>query len=143
VNVFRQTFRRVTDEVAVDGGLRPLLTKGGDRDLLVIPKQRPDGFEVRLECYDYGVYPSAGGWHGGCWDVTIWEPEELARSLREFISSVLTDAVLLVHESNGKPYKWVLEHQYEGERVCSKTGFLFFNWFGRRAQRRYSNGYAS
>src|SRR5204863_7361476 len=101
--------------------------------------QHQQGFDVRLECLDYGVYPSAEGWHGGPWDVTVWKPEELERSLREFISSVLTDAVLLVHESNGKPYKWVLEHQSEGERISDETGLFFFNWFGRRAQRRYSN----
>ena len=139
MNAFRETFRRTVEELAAEYRLEPRWTRGGDRDVVVIPKQKLEGFEVRFECLDYGVYASADGWHGAPWDVTIWEAEQLAESLREFISSVMVDAVLLVYESNGKPYKWVLEHQFEGERVRDKTGLFFFNWFGRRGQRKYSN----
>lgn len=140
MNAFRETFRCVIEEMAPMQGLKPVWTRGDDLDVVVFPKQCPDGFEVRLECFDYGVYPLAEGWHSGAWDVTVWKPEELKRSLREFINSVVVDAVLHVHESNGKPYKWVLEYQFEGKRISDETDLFFFNWFGRRTRKKYFNG---
>lgn len=139
MNEFRETFRRIVEEEMAMHGLQPLWEKGMDRDAVVIPKQGKEGFEVQLECFDYGIYPYAEGWHGGPWDVTVWKPSELECSLREFIRSALTDAVLVVHESNGKQYKWILEYQFEGERVSDEVGLLFFNWFGNRTVKRYCN----
>jgi hypothetical protein len=117
----------------------PILRTKDDRDVFIIPKQTPNGFEVELEYMDYGVYPSAEGWHGGCWDVTVFEPSEIANSLREFIGSILCDASLEVKYSNDKPYCWILHYQYEGERVKDETGLLFFNWLGWRKNIEFTN----
>jgi len=110
-----------------------------DRDILCIPPQSEHGFPVELECMDYGVYPSAEGWHGGCWDVTVWKPKDLEASLREFLNSLVTDAELKIYYSGAKPYKWVLHHTFEGQRVADETGLLFFNWFGRRSNETKRN----
>jgi len=92
---------------------------------------------------DYGVYPSAGGWHGGCWDVTVWEIGSVGSSLIEFIESVLNDAVLEIHYSSGKPYRWLLNHNFEGQRVVDETGLILYNWFGDKTVERFSNAKAT
>ncbi|KJS05183.1 MAG: hypothetical protein VR73_12730 [Gammaproteobacteria bacterium BRH_c0] len=97
------------------------------------------GFSVELECMDYGVYPSAEGWHGGCWDVTVWEPKDLEASLHEFLYSVVNDAELVIYYSGSKPYKWVLHHTFEGQRVADETGLILFNWFGNRSSETKHN----
>lgn len=139
MNEFREAFRKTISELsgtmAVPGELRTI----EDRDIFIIPKQGVDGFETQLECMDYGVYPSAEGWHGGCWDVTVWKSQDLGPSLKEFAFSILQDAVLVVSFSNGKPYKWVLSHTFEGERFNDETGLLFYNWFGQRSTKEYTN----
>lgn len=139
---FRKAFQKAVEPYTRGMAPRAFLEFGDEKDILRIPETHPSGFEVQLECMDYGVYPSAQGWHGGCWDVTVWEPNKLGSSLVEFVDSVLNDAVLEVHLTNGNPYKWVLKHTFEGERVFDETGLLFFNWFGRRSIERYSNGTA-
>jgi hypothetical protein len=96
--------------------------------------------EVQLECMDFGVYPSVDGWHGGCWDVTVWEPNKLEVEIVAFISSFANNAALEVYYSNLKAYKWVLHHTIEGERISDETGQIFFNWFGRRSKKVFSNG---
>jgi hypothetical protein len=133
MNEFRDSFRRVSKEFLSLLSVPGNLCSEHDRDVLCVPSQKATGFEVKLECMDYGVYPSAEGWHGGCWDVTVWKPQDLERSLREFLASVLSDAELEIFYSGSKPYKWVLHHTYEGQQVADETGLLFFNWFGRRS----------
>ena len=143
VSEFRQKFREVVEHYLKDLACPAILECSEDRDLLVIPGQRSGGFEAQLECMDYGVYPSVAGWHGGCWDVTIWEIESLGPSLIEFIESVLNDAVLAIHYSNGKAYKWVLNHNFEGQRVSDETGLIFYNWFGEKTVKTFSNAKAT
>lgn len=141
MNVFREAFRRTVEDTTEKLGVSPVWEKTEDRDLVILPKQNPDGFEVRLECMDYGVYPVAEGWEGGCYDVTIWKPEDLSSSLMEFIKSVVSDAELIVYYSNGKPYKWILHHPlFEGNEVFDETGSWLFNWFGKKTRKIYRNG---
>lgn len=140
MNPFREAFRRAFEEATENLPVPPMFQKKKDHDLVIVPKQNANGFEVCLQCFDYGVYPSADGWHGGPWDVTVWKPIELSTSIAEFIASVTSDAVLHVHYSNEKPFKWVLHHQFEGKRIFDETGMIFFNWFGKRTQKTFCNG---
>ena len=133
MNEFRESFRKVAKEFMPSLSVAAEIKLEQDRDILCIPPQSERGFPVELECMDYGVYPSAEGWHGGCWDVTVWKPEDLAGSLREFLNSLVSDAELEVCYSGSKPYKWILHHTFEGQRVADTTGLIFFNWFGRRS----------
>ena len=113
---------------------------------MVIPEQRKGGFSTRLDCFDYGVYPSVRGWHGGCWDITAVSPEELASEISGFVDSILNDAILEIRYSNMKAYKWLLNYQIKGSRAREETGLLLFNWFGSRSVQRFtsmSSGYSS
>ena len=140
MNEFRETFRKVA-RVAIDGlNIPASLDFNEEKDSLVIPKQNENGFSVSLECLDYGVYTSAEGWHGGCWDVTAWEPQRLEKVLKEFIKSILNDAFLEIRYSNSKPYKWIMHYQFEGEWVSDETGLLFYNWFGTKSKQEFCNG---
>jgi hypothetical protein len=141
MNEFRETFRATANSLT-DGIIVPaIMDFGDDSDKLTIPAQNPNGFDIELECFDYGVYPtSSTGWHSGAWDVTVLKPKELEASLTEFIYSVLNDAVLDIFYSNKKPHKWVLHLQFEGERIFDETGLILFNWLGKRNQISYSNG---
>lgn len=143
MNTFRQAFRNAAEKAAEGIAASVILDFGEEKDTLVIPKQREAGFAVTLECFDYGVYPLAKGWHSGCWDVTVWEPQHLEQGIREFIHSILNDAVFEVRYSNSKPYKWIMHYQFDGDRVSDATGTILFNWFGVRTKRRLSNGAAT
>ncbi|MEJ1469909.1 MAG: hypothetical protein RPU59_02400 [Candidatus Sedimenticola sp. (ex Thyasira tokunagai)] len=143
MNKFRETFREVallaTEGIAVPA----VLDIGEEKDRLVIPKQRENGFGVTLECFDYGVYPLAEGWHSGCWDVTVWEAQQLKQGLAEFIHSVLNDAVFEIRYSNSRPFKWIMYYQFEGNRISDETGTILFNWFGNRTVKRCTNAEAT
>jgi len=102
------------------------------------------GFEVRLVCESYGLYPYAGEWHGAPWDAAVWKPTALSRAVTEFLKAVLSrDSALQVRYANGKPFKWVLHHRFEGKRVSDETGLLYYNWFGRRTTRTFQNEWLS
>lgn len=140
MNEFRNAFREAVKTATKNIAVRFIFISGTKNDLLTIPKQNENGFEILLECMDYGVYSSIDRWNGGCWDVTGWEPDELKKSLSEFISSILSDAIFEIHYSNGKPYKWILHHIFEGEPISTKHNLLFYNWFGKKTSRLFSNG---
>ena len=139
VSEFIEAFRSAATSVLAENPAIPVEWLSNPVSLRVFPSSET-GFEVRLVCETYGLYPYAGEWHGAPWDVTVWEPESLSRVVNEFLRSVLSpDSALEVHYSNGKPFKWILLHCYEGQKVSEETGLLFFNWFGRRSLRRFQN----
>ena len=112
------------------------------RRVLSIPKQDTGGFDVRIECESYGLYPVADGWHGAPWDnnPSVGTPEKIAEQCFGFLRTVLSpDAVLNVHFSAGKPYKWILSYPTGQLPVNDETGLLLFNYFGRREVREYRN----
>ncbi|QYZ66550.1 MAG: hypothetical protein HPY30_11475 [Gammaproteobacteria bacterium (ex Lamellibrachia satsuma)] len=139
MNKFREIFREVALSATEGITVPAVLDKGEEKDILVIPKQRENGFGVSLECFDYGVYPLAEGWHSGCWDVTVWVPQQLKQGLAEFIDSVLNDAVFEIRYSNLRPYKWIMYYQFEGDRMSDEVGTILFNWFGNRTVKRFTN----
>lgn len=94
-------------------------------------KASPGGFPVELQCETYGVYPKALGWHGPPWDVTVYLPEAMAETAKEFLRSVLSPkSSLEVHRSNGKPYKHVLRYVFDEELVADVEATRCYNWFG-------------
>jgi hypothetical protein len=102
------------------------------------------GYDVRLVCESYGVYPYAGDWHGAPWDAAAWPPARLKQSVQEFLLSVLSPSgELTVHRSNSRPYKWVLHYSFEGQWTFEETGLMFFNWFGRRSTETLRNDWLS
>lgn len=139
MNEFRQSFRDVAAHYVEQYPETLSITLGDERDSLTIGKRGANGFDVQLECMDYGVYPSADGWHTGCWDVTVIEATELKSAMREFVDSMLEDAELEVHFSNGKPHKWIMHYQFDGDRIMDETGLLFFNWFGSKTVQTLRN----
>jgi len=143
VNEFRAAFREVVRNATRGLATSAVLESTEERDLLIVPQQREKGFEFRLECFDYGVYPTAAGWRGGCWDVTVYTADNLREALDAFLKSLLNDAVLEVRLSNARPYKWILHYCFDGARVADETGRVLFNWFGRRSTERFSNGPAT
>jgi len=141
MDIYRLTFREIYERYK-DGAAAPITLKEGvDSDVMYIPAQVPNGFDISLECFDYGVYPSSSvGWHGGSWDKTVIEPEELKKLIPEFIDSILNNAVLEVVSSNGRAFKWRLNVDCDGQRDWVEMGLLFFNWFGRRSKQSLCNG---
>ena len=139
MNEFREAFRDVAKHYSELYPQRFCLAEDEDRDILNFIKSNDDGFDIQLECMDYGVYPSSDGWHTGCWDVAVIPPSNLRDVMVEFIESILQDAELVIHSSNGKPYRWIMRYQVEGERVEDETGLILFNWFGKRSVRTLSN----
>lgn len=111
--------------------------------ILDIPKAREDGFDVRIECETYGLYPYAGRWHGAPWDAphdADTTNEGLCEDCLGFVRSVLCpDSTLTVFFASGDPYKWILTYPWNGTRMNEETGSLFFNYFGRRERRVFRN----
>lgn len=100
------------------------------------------GFPVEIVCQTYGVYPSALGWCGAPWDVTVFSPSALTETLQEFLQSVLSEnASLEVHRSNGKPYKYILNYTFDGEKVSDEEGTILYNWFGEKKVEIFSNNW--
>jgi len=110
------------------------------KEVAIIKRIDNDGFNVTLECFSYGLYPSADGWIGAPWDVTVWGNSELEKSVREFLYSVLsTYGKLEIFYSNGKAYKWILHFKHEGERSFEIEKTTFYNWFGNKSSRVFQN----
>ena len=100
------------------------------------------GFPVKIICQTYGVYPSALGWYGAPWDVTVFSSSALTEMLQEFLQSVMSEnASLEVHHSNGKPYKYILNYTFDGEQASEEEGTIFYNWFGEKKVEIFSNNW--
>lgn len=98
------------------------------------------GFPIEMLCETYGVYPKAMGWHGACWDVTVFRPDQLKEYTKEFLTSVLgPDARLEIHKANGKPFKHVLHHKFDGQHVADEKKTPFYNWFGAKSVETFRN----
>jgi hypothetical protein len=142
VSEFTETFRRAAQSVL---DTCPRIEHEWQSPLtLKIAASSASGFDVKLVCESYGLYPYAGEWHGAPWDAAIWKSERLAAAVREFLQSVLSPAgELRVRYSNGRPYKWTLRYSFEGSVVSEETGLIFFNWFGRRSVKVFRNEWAA
>lgn len=88
------------------------------KETLHIPATDPNGYDITLECWGYGLYPRAGGWRGAPWDVTGWPLNRFAASVTDFLFAALSpEGELQVFYSDGTPCKWVLRTLYEGAWV--------------------------
>jgi len=136
-HIVREIYEPLTSGIAIP----VLLKEREDSEELIIPAQHENGFDISLECYEYGIYASSSvGWHGSCWDRTVIEREEAKELVSEFIESILNNAVLEVYYSNGKLYKSRLNFQSEGSEATEEMTLVFFNWFGKKTKRRLCNG---
>ena len=96
-------------------------SSNGDGRELFIPKRDSSGFDVTVRAETYGLYPLAGGWHGAPWEPARDDPrpldpqvDELCVQFLGFIRTLLSvDAILKVHYSRRRPYRWVLEYETE------------------------------
>jgi len=141
VNEFRSKFREFSRAIVVEFGVKGLeYIQGEKKDRLMFQTSSEKGFDFTLECYDYGVYGSAGKWKSGCWDVTVWPAEDLGNELHEFVTSLLEDAVLEIWYSGSRPYKWRMNYISAGERILDEDSIWFFDWSGRKSSKQYSNG---
>lgn len=110
------------------------------KKILKIFKNSDDGFDIKIECETYGLYPSVDGWHGAPWDSNVMEFEDMCQDCLGFIRSLLcTDSKLIVSYSNDKPYKWVLCYPFEDDTYEDETGLFFFNYFGRKSKMDFQN----
>jgi hypothetical protein len=111
---------------------------------LTFPAASPEGFNVTIQCETYGLYPSAGSWHGAPWDVNTsgMTISEICEDCLGFVRSALcTDSSLEVWYSNKRPFRWVLSYPLEGRLVSDRVGLLVFNYLGRRSVRRFQNSH--
>jgi hypothetical protein len=117
MNKFRETaittIRELTDQIANP----PTWEESKDCNTVVIPKQNADGIELKFELYDYGVYPYIENHCGSPWDVTVFELDDLQRSVTEFLNSFFHDATLEVQYDSQGPFKWSYKYSFEGDRV--------------------------
>jgi hypothetical protein len=112
--------------------------------VLSIPKGDDNGFDIRLVCEMYGLYPYAGDWHGAPWDVNTPNTtlEKICEDCLGFIRSILSpDGMLTVIYAGKKPRKWILSYPFPwgASRVNDETGLLFFNYFAPRSKRVFQN----
>jgi hypothetical protein len=103
---------------------------------LSIPAQSPNGFDIRFEIDLNAVTLHWGNWH------TRFESndtlvEELFGLLRDILSPDMRIRELC---ANSSPYRGILE-TYDGTRWSAEheMGLLFWNYFGKRSVRTYSN----
>ena len=140
MNEFREIFRSFANEQISNPDKSGLsLIEGDEKDIFEFRSTLETGFNFQLECFDYGIYPYAGNWHSGCWDVTVCESNELTKSLKEFVNSLMNNALLEIYFSNGNSYKWKMHYEFEGELVSDETGLIFYNWFGQKSVKSLSN----
>jgi hypothetical protein len=108
------------------------------RKTLSIAQQSRSGFEVKVVCEAYGLYPVAGDWHGPPWDITSPDAttaEKCDRCLEFLLDLLTTNTRLRILTANGKPYRWHLEHSENGGwKTFEEMGLLLFNYFGRRSE---------
>ena len=110
--------------------------------VLHLPKQDTSGFDIRIECEPYGLYPYAGDWHGATWDANAPNTtiEEQCEQCLGFVRSLLCpDSKLSVTFAGTKPIKWVLTYPIESQIQNEETGLLLFNYFVRRHTVVYQN----
>jgi hypothetical protein len=114
-----------------------------NRMVLTIPKQNAHGFDVALECETYGLYPTAGDWHGAPWDVTT--PGSTEISLVECAFGWMKGALsptsrLRVLSASGRPYCWKLEYR-DGEvwRLAEAVGLPLWRFWGSRSEQVFQN----
>lgn len=141
MNDFTDAFREVAEAALSQFNKKSIeLVETKKKIIFMVKAPHKNGFDYRLECFEYGIYPTVDGWNGAPWDITMFSPKELKNHLSSFIKSLLHDAVLTIYYSNNKPYKWSLQYQLEGECVFEENKTMFFNWFGTKTQRRLCNG---
>jgi len=110
--------------------------------VLSVPKAEDSGFDVRIECEAYGLYPYADGWHGAPWDANAPNTtlEAICNDCLGFLRSVVSpEAILTVMYAGAKPYKWILSYPWGEARTHDETGLLLFNYFARRQTRTLQN----
>ena len=109
---------------------------------LTITRQNEDGFDVGVVCKTYGLYPTAGEWHGAPWDIGLGTTaESQAQDCLNFVRTLLCpDSRLKVLTRNGKPYRWRIEINDGKEwKLDHEVGLLFFRFFGRRSEVVFQN----
>ncbi len=110
------------------------------KETLTIHKLDENGFDVRLECESYGLYPFAGGWHGAPWDVTITSLDEFKKDAESFMRSILSpSSQLRIRYTNGRAYRWMLSYTLLGKPQIEEVGLFFYNYFGAKSERCFSN----
>ena len=115
---------------------------GKGKRVLFVPKSNDNGFDVRIECEAFGLYPYADGWHGAPWDVNTPNTtlEAICDDCLGFLRSVVSpEAVLTVKYAGTKPYRWTLSYPWGEARTNDETGLLFFNYLARRQTRMLQN----
>ncbi len=139
INEFRTIFREIATQFVETIPERFKLEKNTENDKLTIKPVSGNGFTIYLTCENYGLYPSTEEWHAPPWDAGVLENTLFIEQVNEFILSMLQDAILEVHYSNTKPYKWILHYTSEGKCIYDETGLFFYNWFGKKHIKTFSN----
>ena len=112
------------------------------KETVIIHKESDTGFNIKLECFTYGIYPSVDDWDGAAWDVTCWELQDLQKEFGSFLRYLLSpDSELIVTYANDKPFKWNLRYPYYGKITDDMRKTIVFNWFGERKEIKFQNKY--
>lgn len=110
-----------------------------DRLVLRFPAQDADGFDVALAAIDDDIELRAGRFHRHFEDNP--DPEDFIRHALGLVRDLLGPGMRLRElVAGGKPYRWFVESRTNaGWRAEEETGLLFWNVFGRRAERIFTN----
>ena len=107
---------------------------------LQFPPTGDSGFEVALQVGNGYAYVLAGHSHHAFHPPSDSPDSEIARAL-DLVRDLLSPRMRLSEvSSGGRPYRWVVERQLNGQwRPHTEDSSVFFNYFGRRSERVFQN----
>lgn len=111
----------------------------GSHATLEITGHGAPGFDITIEAGPHEFLVAAEGFHE---HLAVREPlEEFLGGITGLIRDMLSPNMRVREKlSGGKPYSWSLEVLMDGRWVAESTcGLIFWNWFGRRSEKIYSN----
>ena len=110
-----------------------------DHCILYIPKVSDDGFDIEVEVNSYGIIVTAEVTHIH-FDRED-DLEDLCKQALGLIRDMLSEGMrVLQKESNGKPYRWSIQSNSNGQWITEETsGIFFWNYFGKKSERIFTN----
>jgi len=111
-----------------------------DHCILDIPVQCEGGFDITVEVNPDEITVRGGGAHINA-NLGRGDPKELVRRTLGFVRDLLSPTMRIREwTAGGLAYKWAFELLKDGNwQFVESVGLLWWNWFGRRAERTYQN----
>jgi hypothetical protein len=110
-----------------------------DHAILEIEGKGDAGFDITAHIDSSEIILWSEGWHE---HYAATEPKtDFVAHMLGLIRDMLSPSMRIRETlSNGTPYKWNLENLEDGTWVVENTcGLFFWNWFGKKTEKFYSN----